>query len=145
MSDRKQITLYTLWILSPIFLCLTSFAEVHADTLENALKEWDPYVIQGRIMELGKDYVVVSEKWVRMVDANVRGKTFRTGITDGRGVGRESGALRKGMLVLAMGGLAWDDKLKANVLMATEIQILDKQVNLADENLRKKLLDKARF
>lgn len=145
MSDRKQIIMYTLWILSPIVLCLTSFAEVHADTLENALKEWDPYVIQGRVMDLGKDYVVVSEQWVRMVDANVRGKSFRTDITDGRSVSREKGTLKKGMIVLATGGLAWDDKLKANVLMATEIQILDKEVNLADENLRKKLLDKARF
>ncbi|OQC27600.1 MAG: hypothetical protein BWX71_01286 [Deltaproteobacteria bacterium ADurb.Bin072] len=128
-----------------VFLVLVCFATAHADTLENGLREWDPSVIQGTIMDTAKEYIVISERWVKFVDTTIRSKHLKTRIVDNRGSEQPKGALKKGVLVLAKGGLAWDDKIKTNVLLATEIQILDKPVNLQDENLRSKFHEQTRL
>ncbi len=139
MSVIQRSRLYLLLGCCSILFGLAIFMNAYADTLDNGLKEWDPWVIQGTIMDTGKDSVVVSEKWIRLIDTTLKGKHLKTRIIDGKGVDRPNSLLKKGVLILAMGGLAWDDKLATNVLLATEIQILDSPVNLDDVNIREKL------
>lgn len=127
-----------------ILLGLVSFANVHADTLDNGLKEWDPSVIQGTIMDNGKDFIVIYEQRIMLIDTTVKGKHFETSIMDSRGADHPKSVLKKGVLVLAKGGLAWDERIKANVLLATEIQILDRPVNLEDEKIRKKMHEQSK-
>jgi hypothetical protein len=108
------------------------------------MKDWDPSSIQGAIMEVKGDYLVISEQWVLLLDTSIKGKSLKTRVVDTRGRDRARKELKKGVLVLAKGGLAWDEKLKANVLLANEVLFLDKPVNMKDENERKRLLGPAK-
>ncbi len=144
MSVMIRSRLHLLLGCCSVFLVLVCFATAHADTLDNGLREWDPSVIQGTIMDTAKEYIVISERWVKLIDTTIRGKHLKTHIVDNRGSEQPNGSLKKGILVLAKGGLAWDEKIKSNVLLATEIQILDKPVNLQDENMRSKFHEQTR-
>lgn len=144
MFTMKKARWYVLVVYCTVFLGLVSFMNVHADTLENGLKEWDPSVIQGTIMDTGKNSIVVSEQWIMLIDSTVRGKHLETQIMDNKGSERSKGLLKKGTLVLAKGGLAWDERLKTNVLLATEIRVLDRPVNMNDEKIRKDLRESSR-
>lgn len=125
-------------------LLLLATTTVYADALSNGLKEWDPSSIQGTIMDKGKGYIVIAEQYVYIYDMSFRGQQIRTRIMDGNGNEQDMADLKKGKYVLAKGGLAWDERLHTNVLMATEIFILDKPLNMKDEGQKKKYLEPAK-
>jgi hypothetical protein len=129
---------------STAFLCLVSFLNLHASTLDNGMKDWDPSSLQGSIMEVRGDYLVISEQWVLLLNTSIKGKPLKTRVVDTRGRDMARKELKKGVLVLAKGGLAWDEKLKANVLLASEVLFLDKPLNMKDENERRRLLGPAK-
>lgn len=133
-----------LWGLSMILPCLISFTNVHASTLENGLKEWYPVSVQGSIMDVKGDYLVVSERWIAIMDTSYHGKAIKTTIHDGKGVEKSKNALKKGTIVFVRGGLARDEKISTDVLLATEVVVLDKPMNLKDENQLKQYNDPAK-
>jgi len=60
MSVMIRSRLHLLLGCCSVFLVLVCFATAHADTLDNGLREWDPSVIQGTIMDTAKEYIVIS-------------------------------------------------------------------------------------
>jgi len=97
-----------------------------------AFTEWDPSTIQGIVMEVHRDSIIVNEKWIVLVYAPVSGKLRKTRIMDKDGDPLDYSDLKKGKLVFAKGGLEWDEEKKQNVLIATEIFLLDKPTNPKD-------------
>ncbi len=139
MNGRITTEVRTLFsMLAAVSVILLACSALHADALENGLKKWDPYLIQGRIMQVGTGYCVVDEKWIMVLDTKHGGKNIRTRIFDERGNPGSIAGLSKGKYILAKGGQAWDEKLQTSVLLATEIHIVNKPVNLNDEGQRRK-------
>lgn len=133
-----------LWGLSMILACLISFTSAHAGTLENGLKEWFPTSIQGPIMDVKGNYIVISEIWIAIMDTSYHGKAIKTTIRDSNGVEKSRSTLKKGALVFVKGGLARDEKLNTDVLLATEVVVLGKLLNLKDESQLKQYNDPAK-
>lgn len=139
MNARITTEIRTLFsMLAAAGMVLLACSTLHADALENGLKKWDPYLIQGRIMQVGKGYCVVAEEWIMVLDTKRGGKDIRTRIFDERGNPVFIAELSKGKYILAKGGQAWDEKLQTSVLLATEIHIVNKPVDLNDEGQRRK-------
>jgi hypothetical protein len=103
------------------FACMIPLTSAYASALSNALKDWDPAVIQGSIMEKGSDYLIVMEKKIVLLDSSISGKRITTRIMDERGRKLDRNDLKKGTIVIAKGCLAFDDKTQTDVLLATDI------------------------
>lgn len=135
------------FLLLGAFLIIVSAIPVnraYAINLLKGLSEWDPSAIQGTIMEVSKESIVVNEQWIVFVDADVQGKLRKTSIMGKDGEKLDSSDLKKGKLIFAKGGLAWDEKKMQNVLVATDIYILDKPISPKDEKQRKKYFEPAK-
>ncbi|HOS98680.1 MAG TPA: hypothetical protein PLR71_00325 [Deltaproteobacteria bacterium] len=139
MNARIMTEVRTLFsMIASVSMVLIACSTLHAEALENGLKKWDPYLIQGRIMQVGEGYCVVAEEWIMVLDTKRGGKDIRTRIFDDRGNPVSVAELSKGKYILAKGGQAWDEKLKTSVLLATEIYIVNKPVDLNDEGQRRR-------
>ncbi len=139
MNARITTEARTLFsMLAAVSMVLLACSTLHAEALENGLKKWDPYLIQGRIMQVGKGYCVVAEEWIMILDTKRNKKDIKTRIFDEQGDPGSIADLSKGKYILAKGGQAWDERLQTSVLLATEIHIVNKPVNLNDEGQRKK-------
>jgi hypothetical protein len=139
MNARITTEVRTLFsMLAAVSVVLLACTTLHADALENGLKKWDPYLIQGRIMQVGKGYCVVAEEWIMILDTKRNKKDIKTRIFDEQGNPGSIAGLSKGKYILARGGHAWDERLQTSVLLATEIHIVNKPVNLKDEGQRRK-------
>ncbi|MGC9323721.1 MAG: hypothetical protein ACP5G0_03115 [Desulfomonilia bacterium] len=113
--------------LVAIFVCVAVLAFWQASSagvLDRALVEWDPDSIQGRIMEIGPDYLIIQERKVILVDEVHAGKHHRTEILDLNGNTRLMSELKVGKVVYVKGGLAPDGETENNILVATQIYLL---------------------
>jgi hypothetical protein len=118
---------------------------LYASALSNGLNEWDPRSFQGIIMEVGPDYIVVAEKYVYILDTSLGGKKIKTLIMDGSGIDMEKRSLKAGRTVLVKGGMAYDEKRAGDVLLATEIFLLNRPLDLKNnESHRKKFNENAK-
>ncbi len=124
---KKHATLSTLIIL---LACAIPTAALHAAALSNGLKEWDPRSIQGKIMEVGPDYIVVAEKYIYILDTSYNGKDIKTRIVDNKGEEVGKYDLKKGKYVFVRGGMAYDENRATDVLLAIEVNLINKPLDL---------------
>ena len=139
MQKRTAILTLAAFAIS----CALTLACPHparAGALENALVEWEPSLVQGTVMDVAGGRIAVAERWVLIVNTTIKGKKVQTRVVDADGNEIDARSLRRGSLVLARGGLAWDDISKGNVLVATEIRLLKKPYNLGSVGAVRELL-----
>jgi hypothetical protein len=98
---------------------------VYADPLSYALESWDPIGVCGNIMEPGRDYIIVNEKKVLIINEKRQGKLFKTSIMDLQDKQLGVEALKKGVYV-AINGTRSMDKDQQYVVVAKEIYVLPK-------------------
>jgi hypothetical protein len=139
---KKAITRSAFFI---VLACMIPLTGLSASALSNGLKEWDPRSFQGTIMEVGPDYIVVAEKYVYLLNTSQGGKEIKTRIMDGNGIEIEKQALKVGKKAFVKGGMAYDDKRTTDVLLATEVYILKKPLDLKNnEGQRKKFYERSK-
>lgn len=132
-------------ILLSALVCMMPLSGLYASALSNGLNEWDPRSLHGIIMEVGPGYIVVAEKYVYILDTTLGGKEIRTRIMDGSGTEMEKHSLKAGRTVLVKGGMAYDEKKAGDVLLATEIFLLNKSLDLKNnESHRKKFNERSK-
>ncbi|MCD6569606.1 MAG: hypothetical protein J7L53_02770 [Deltaproteobacteria bacterium] len=113
-----------------VFACLFFAALCYAGPLSSALKDWEPVAIQGKIMEVGpeKDYIVIQEKKIILVDTIKARKEYKTKIMDLKGNTLTQDALSKGKLVFVKGGMVIDKDTKDMIILAKDIYLLPKYI-----------------
>jgi hypothetical protein len=136
---KKAITRSAFFIILVCIMALSG--SLYASALSNGLNEWDPRSIQGTIMEVGPDYIVVAEKYVYLLNTSNGGKEIKTRIMDGKGIEIEKRALKAGKNVFVKGGMAYDDKRATDVLLAKEVYLLDKQLDLKNNENHRRLFN----
>jgi|APIni6443716594_1056825.scaffolds.fasta_scaffold711474_1 hypothetical protein len=141
MRDTCMIVKKTM-ILVIIGMSLT--ASAYASTLSNALNDWDPGMLQGKIMEVGKDYIILQENRIVIMDTSIGGKNVETSITDGKGKAIDQRDLKRGTIVFAKGSHAIDDKTKGGVLVATEIYVVPRLLTPNDAKEYKGITEPAK-
>jgi hypothetical protein len=115
-------------ILSIPSLCM-------AGVLSNALRQWEPEGIYGRVMNVEKEIVTVREHRVMLVDEMIGRTRYKTSIMDINGNKLDTSSLRIGGYVVVKGTGAYDPGSKSNVIVAKEIYILPQQMNEDQMNL----------
>ena len=129
MRDICMILKKTM-ILVIVGMSLT--ASAYASTISNALNDWDPGMLQGKIMEVGKGYIIIQENRIVIMDTSIGGKHVETSITDGKGSAFGQRDLKIGTIVFAKGSHAIDEKTKGGVLVATEIYVVPRLLTPKD-------------
>jgi len=123
-------------------LCLT--APAYASPLSNALNDWDPGMLQGKIMEVGSDYIIIQEKKIILMDTKIGGKDIKTSIINGKGRAFGQRDLKIGTIVFVKGSHAFDDKTKSVVLIATEIYVIPRLLTPNDAKEYKEISEPAK-
>lgn len=113
---------------------------LHADVVSDGLRSWEPTWIQGTLMDIKGGTCVVAEKQVLFLDTLYKGKQVKTRVLDTGGDEIPKERLRPGCIVLVKGGRAWDESRNGPVILATQIQILKKYIDVSDEEQRRKYL-----
>lgn len=129
-------------ILVLVSMSLTGSA--YASTLSNALNDWDPGMLQGKIMEIGPDYIIIQENKIVLMDTSIGGKNVKTSITDGKGRAFDQRDLKIGTIVFAKGSHAIEKKTQGGVLVATEIYIVRRLLTPKDAKEYKGLTEPAK-
>lgn len=127
-----------------VIVSMSLTASAYASTLSNALKDWDPGMLQGKIMEVGKDYIIIQENRIVIMDTSIRGRHIETSITDGKGRAIDQRDLKIGTIVFAKGSHAIDDKTKGGVLVATEIYVVPRLLTPNDAKEYKGITEPAK-
>jgi hypothetical protein len=125
-----------------LLLCMLISWEIHATGLSDAFSDWDPGIMQGTIMEVGKDYIVVSERRINIIDTTIKGGSVKTLIKNLNGSKMDRDDLVKGKIILAKGTIGIDDRTKSEALFATEIYILTHRFKQNEADQYKGLMDK---
>jgi hypothetical protein len=125
-----------------LLLCMLISWEAHATGLSDAFSDWDPGIMQGTIMEVGKDYIVISERKINLIDTTIKGRNVKTFIKEINGSKMDRDDLVKGKIVLAKGTIGVDDRTKSEVLFATEIYILPHRFKQDEADQYKGLMEK---
>ncbi|HPP80257.1 MAG TPA: hypothetical protein PLQ43_05100 [Deltaproteobacteria bacterium] len=125
-------------------LVLSLHAPARAGVVENALRSWEPFTIEGAVMERTRSSVVVNEKRIEILDTQAQGRSIKTRVIDEQGREVPPGAVRAGTRVLAKGSTAFDERARTLVYLATEVTILGRPIDLRDEVQRKRYLEPAR-
>ena len=134
----------TLEVSTSLFIAfMIPLSCVHAGALSNAQGAWDPSATQGRIMEVGSDYLIVQEEKVVLLNTFISGKKVQTRISDGKGTVLDAEDLRKGKIVFVKGCLAFDDKTQSNVLLATDIYVVPRLLTPYDVKEYKDIMEPA--
>jgi hypothetical protein len=134
----------TIEISTCLFIAFViSLSCAHASALSNAQEAWNPSVTQGRIIEVGSDYLIVQEEKVVLLNTFISGKKVQTRISDGRGMVLDAEDLRKGKIVFVKGCLAFDDKTQSNVLLATDIYVVPRLLTPHDVKEYKDIMEPA--
>lgn len=102
----------------------------YASPLAKALKDWKPVGLQGKIMEIGprRDYIIVQERKVILVDTIRAKKKYRTKIVDLYGNTSTPYDLSEGDRVFVKGGAAIEGKAGDLVIVAKEIYLLPESI-----------------
>lgn len=108
-------------ILSIPSLCL-------AGALANAIRQWEPEGIYGRVMNVEKEIVTVREHRVMLVDDRIGHIRYKTSIKDINGNNLDASSLKIGIYIVVKGSGAYDPVSKSNVIIAKEIYILPNQM-----------------
>jgi hypothetical protein len=127
-----------------VIVSMSLTASAYASTLSNALNDWDPGMLQGKIMEVGKDYIIIQENRIVIMDTSIRGRHIETSITDGKGRAIDQRDLKIGTIVFAKGSHAIDDKTKGGVLVATEIYVVPRLLTPNDAKEYKGITEPAK-
>jgi hypothetical protein len=101
---------------------------VCADPLGYALGTWDPVGVCGKVMVTGKDYTIVNEIKVLIINESRQGKQFKTSIMDMENKQLGIDALKKGIFV-AINGSRSMDKEQQYVVVAKNIYVLPKSMS----------------
>jgi len=137
-----SITFTKSFILVLAGLSLAAYAQ--ASTLSNALKDWDPGMLQGNIMEVGSGYIYVNENKIIILDTSMGAKDIKTGIRDEKGRALDMKDLKKGTLVFIKGSHAIDEATKSEVMVATEIIVIPRILTPKDSGEYKWLTEPAK-
>ncbi len=124
-------------LLEKIIILIFIFSiphSVYADPLSYALESWDPVGVCGSIMEPGRDYIIVNEKKILIINEKRQGKIIKTSIMDMEDKQLGVEALKKGVYVAINGAKAMDKDQQA-VIVAKEIYVLPKP--MSDKEMRK--------
>jgi hypothetical protein len=114
-------------IVMLIFLITLPHA-VYADPLSYALESWDPVGVCGNIMGTGKDYIIVNEQKILIINENRQGKKFKTFIMNMEDKQLKVDALKKGGFV-AINGSRSKGKDLNDVVVAKEIYVLPRSMS----------------
>lgn len=136
------MTRTTAGLIGLLLLCLMMQGKAHAAGLSDAFSDWDPGIIQGTIMETGKNYLVVSERKINLVDTTIRGSRVKTIVKELNGSKMDQDDLLKGKVILAKGTIGIDDTTKFETLFATEIYILPHFLKQDELDQNRGLMDK---
>jgi hypothetical protein len=102
---------------------------VYADPLSYALESWDPVGVCGNIMETGRDYIMVNEKMILIINENRHGKPYKTLIMNLEDKQLKVDALKKGVFVAINGTRSKDKDLNDDVIVAKEIYVLPRSMS----------------
>ena len=136
------MTRITARFIGLLLLCLLFQGNAHATGVSDAFSDWDPGIIQGTIMEVGRDYIVVCERKINLVDMTIRGSRVKTFIKELNGSRMDQDDLVKGKVVLAKGTIGFDEIIKSETLFATEIYIIPHVLKPNESDQYKGLMDK---
>ncbi|MGO9147198.1 MAG: hypothetical protein ACLQDF_12580 [Desulfomonilia bacterium] len=129
--NRKNI----LRLIAALFtVSLIPLSYAHADTIW----EGTPRAIQGSIMSVGNNYIIVAEKKVAIVDTTIAGKKFKTVITDNYGNEYNMGKLQQGTIVFAK--CYQNDAIQTDGFVAAEIHIVSHILGAADTKVYKMMM-----
>jgi hypothetical protein len=132
IPKRKNI----LRLLAALFAAsLIPLSYAHTDTIW----EGSPRAIQGSIMYVGKDYIIVAERKVAIVDTAIAGNNLKTVITDNYGNECNMRKLQQGTIVFAK--CYKNTAIQQDGFVAAEIHIISHILGAADAKLYKKLMD----
>jgi hypothetical protein len=126
----KEINVRAIRIfLVVLSICAFSAHVCFGGVLSNALSEWDPDAINGKIMKVGTDYIIVNEDMIILVDTSFKGEKCKSSIMDLSGNSNNQNELAVGRYVFVKGSWAIDKKKKHNVFVAKEIYLLPNGMN----------------
>jgi hypothetical protein len=124
IPNRRNI----LRLIAALFAAsLIPLSSAHADTIW----EGSPRAIQGSIMSVGNNYIVVAEKKVAIVDTTIAGKKLKTVIKDNYGNECNMGTLQQGTIVFAK--CYENDAIQKDGFVAAEIHIVSHTLSPADK------------
>jgi hypothetical protein len=95
-----------------------------AGALANAINEWQPSGIYGKVMNIEKDIITVKEHKVMLVNE----KMYKTSIKDINGKDLGLSSFKIGSFVVVKGSGAYDPVSDAGVIVAKEIYVLQKEM-----------------
>jgi hypothetical protein len=141
--NRSSMRRAALYVLAVMIIVPARAMPVQAGVVDKAISSWEPGVIRGHVMQRDRGLIVVAEKRIMVVDTVYMGKAISTRIQDAQGREASLNGIRAGKYILAKGGFARDDERKTDVLVATDVYILDRPFGQLDEQTRKKLMEPA--
>jgi hypothetical protein len=106
-----------------------------AGALANAIKEWEPAGIYGKIIFSELNKLVVKEQNIMIVNDRVGKTTYTTAIMDINGKPCPATELAVGKYVIVKGSFAHDPVSKSNVVVAKEIYVLPRE--MTDKEMEK--------
>lgn len=104
----------------------------HATSLDDALKTDEEQFFRGLIMEVHKDYLVVSEKIVLLVDEKRYGRAYETLIMDLNGKPQSFQSLAVGSRIFIKAFVPRERGSEKGKLVAREIYLLPKSFGTRD-------------
>jgi hypothetical protein len=106
----------------------------------HAVTPWEgsPLAVQGSIMAVGQNYIIVAEKMVVIADTVIDGMKVKTIITDSRGGDLDKGDLKKGTIVFAKCYV--NDDIQKDGFVAAEIHIVPHILGAEDAKKYNKLM-----
>jgi hypothetical protein len=144
MMIRRDTCMIVKKIMILVIVSMSLTVSAYASTLSNALNDWDPGMLQGKIMEVGKDYIIIQENRIVIMDTSIRGRHVETSITDGKGRAIDQRDLKIGTIVFAKGSHAIDEKTQGGVLVATEIYVVPRLLTPKDAKEYKGITERAK-
>jgi hypothetical protein len=122
MKTKKVLAVLILaGVFSAPCLCM-------AGALANAMSEWEPQGIYGKVMNMEKDIITVKERKVMLIDDKIARTRYKTAIKDINGNNLDISSLKIGIFIVIKGSGAYDPVSKSSVIVAKEIYILPKEM-----------------
>ena len=123
-------------IVTMLAACVVLFSNAYGDT-----SPWEgtPKRIQGKIMAIGNNYIIVAEKKVAIVNKTVNGNYFKTIITDKYGNEIDKSNLKVGTIVFARCFI--DEDIQKDGFVAAEIHIVSRTFGAGDDKIINKFMN----
>lgn len=129
-----MIARYLFMTAALIAACMIFPAPVQAET------PWEgsPLAIQGAVMDVNKNTIIVAEKSIAVVDATVAGKKLKTVILDSNGNEIDKARLTRGTIIFAK--CYKNDELQKDGFTAAEIHVIPHLLGAGDSKKYEKLM-----